>query len=289
MLRSIRISLLAGLVALVFAACGGSSNNPPGGQDDAGTGGGDTGSHVQFDANHDTGTTGNEGGTTTDDGGTGTCIASGGVATAGICKAAKPCTCPNDCVDPGQAGLAGSCWPKADPTNGCTNATDQPVYFDTPDNAHCFPTATVASATFSVPIGTQTTIGGTVSFSLTVNGVAFNLAQGWVEHDTTQGAWIVYLLPASYTTSINAAVIIIADAQYNTTTTIDFSTSTTSVIEFLQVTAASQVSFAMPMQGTLTLTTADTGTTGNVAGTITNLQVFEYPVELCGTNTAACP
>jgi hypothetical protein len=275
---------LASLVALAFAACGGGGNNPPDNQQDGGT----DGIHIQFDGPKPDGSTPPQDGST-GDGPAGGCVASGGIATGGICKASKPCTCPNDCVDPGEATVAGSCWPKPDPTNGCANSTDAAIYFDVQENAHCFPTASI-TGTWSVPIGTQTNMGGTVSGTITINGVTATLTQGWAQHDATNARWRIYLMPASLSTApVNYIVVVISDAEYNTTTPVSMDNSNTSYSFLIQENSNSMIFHASNLEGTITMTTADTGATGTSAGSFTgSFKYYSFPVEVCGPNTSPC-
>lgn len=282
MLRSIRVPLLASFVALMFYACGGGGGGgeplPDGGQQD--------GQHIQFDAQKDGIIQQQD--AQTDGGGGGSCVASGGVATFGICKASKPCTCPNDCVDPGLAGAAGACAPPADPNTGCTG-TDQGIYVSDPNDAHCYPTTIMASGTFSVPIGTQATIGGTANMTLTLGGASFAVTQGWAQHNTTNSYWDLYFMPADATTApVNWIRVIVADAEYNTTTPVNFDTSTTSVVFLYQDQSNARLAWGDSISGTLSLTTADTGSTGTAAGSFTNLKFYLFPMELCGPNTTGC-
>jgi hypothetical protein len=283
MLRSIRISFLASVVALAFAACGGGSN-PPNNQQDAGTG---DGPHIQFDGPRSEGGTPQQDAGGGGDGGAVECVATGGVATGGICKASKPCTCPNTCAPAFETTYAGSCWPEPDPTNGCATATDVAVYVDVPENSHCFPTATLTGS-FSVPFGTQATMGGTVSATLTINGQTFTVAQGWVEHDTTNGWREVVLLPTNLSTPpVNWIRMIIADAKY-VVGTADMAISQGDNVVFLySETANSQTLWGMNHAGSVSLTAVDTGSGGTVTGTF-NVTMFAYPMELCGPNTTAC-
>jgi hypothetical protein len=239
------------------------------------------GPHIQFDGGqHDVGPQ--------QDGGAAWCVPSGGVALGGFCKTSKPCTCPNDCVDPGDSTLAGSCWPKPDPTAGCASASEVAISFDVPANAHCFTTGTV-TGTFSVPFGSISTIGGTANVAVTANGINATMTQGWVEHDTTNSQRRIYLLPASPgTPPLDYLVLVIADAEYNTTTPVAMDRGATSYAYMLRETASSMSVQADSLEGALPLTTVDTGTAGTAAGTFSNFKVYAFPVELCGPNTTPC-
>jgi hypothetical protein len=282
MLRSIRVPIFAGFVALLFAACGGGGGG--GHQTDGGSTG--DGPHIQFDGSHD-GTTPQQDGGGGGDGGGGACVATGGVATAGICKNSKPCTCPNDCVVQVQDSPAGSCWPKPDPTNGCENATDVAIYYDTQDNAHCYPTATL-TGTFSVPIATVDTMAGTSTVTATINGVTFTPTQGFAQHSTS--SWFIALEPADAATPpVNIVIIDIGDALYNTTTPINMSNNANADVSLLQYTANAEIMYGRAKEGTLTLTTADTGATGTVAGSFSaTFKMFGTVGEMCGPNTDPC-
>ena len=125
------------------------------------------------------------------------------------------------------------------------------VYVDVPENSHCFPTATL-NGTFSVPWGTQTTAGGTVSATLTLNGQTFNVAKGWVEHNTTNSWREIVLLPTDLATPpVNWIRVIIADAKY-VVGTIDMAISQSDNVLFLySETANSQSLWGMNHAGSV--------------------------------------
>ena len=280
MLRSIRIPILASFVALIFVACGGGNSNPP--IPDGGTQ--QDGNHIQFDAQHD-GLPPQEDGPQVD-GATGGCVASGGVATAGICKASKPCTCPNDCAYGGAAPAAGSCFPIYNGT-ACDNSTDVPAKWTGETDGHCFPSVTV-NGSFSVPIGTQATAGGTVTgISVTLNGQTFTPTNGFVAHNTSTSTWDIILLQTG-TSAVTGFYFGVPDANYIITTPVTFGNSGTGNFQIETNSGTADIMYGSDYSGSLTLTTADTGASGTAAGTITNLVVFGVIIEFCGPNSTPC-
>jgi hypothetical protein len=286
MLRSIRISFLASVVALAFAACGGGSN-PPDNQQDAGTGDGHL---IQFDGPR------NEGGQQQDaadgDGGGGACVPSGGVAAAGICKNSKPCTCPLDCFDTGDPKMAGACWPLFDTTTGCANATDVGIRYQGETTGHCFPSAAL-TGTFSIPIAADiNSAGGTATGGITINGVTATWSAGFALHDTTNGIWSVNLTQANITGyPYTVLALEIDDAVYNTTP-INMKNNAAANGWMFEYKASgssySMTSMSQIQEGTLTFTAAPTGATGTVEGSFTAAKMFGNIIEYCGPNTTAC-
>ncbi|MBI5481136.1 MAG: hypothetical protein HY906_19925 [Deltaproteobacteria bacterium] len=292
MLRSIRISFLAGLVALVFAACSGSSN-PPDTQDDGGTNG--DGPKIQFDGPRDVGPQQDTG--TGDDGGTGACVPTGGQAHAAICTNSKPCTCPDDCVKINPTSTtSGGCF--AQPSGSGCGTNEAGIMFSATDPGHCYPTAPIAG-TFTIPIGTIDTAGGTISITTNINGVSASFttaAKGWVEHDTTNAEWVINIYNDPFAVGNNVLLTIwIPDAAYNTTTPVSLdgtlATSAMMRIETAVVTGStisSDTINAFSWDGTMPLTAAPT-TTGNVVGSFSSDAIlFGYTAEMCGPNSTPC-
>jgi hypothetical protein len=284
MLRSIRISILASIVALAFVACGGGNSNPPVG--DGGTGQED-GNHIQFDAQHD-GLPPQQDGGGGGDGGGGACVASGGGAQGDICKASKPCTCPLDCANPGGSPYAGACFPIYNGT-ACDNSGDAPVQFTGETTAHCYPVAPITGS-FSVPIAaTSAGSGGTASATITLNGVTGNFGEGWVYHDTTNAEWNVILYPAGITGyPYQVLIVVIPDAEYLTTTPVNFDTGSGFIL-FYEYQTSAHIGLGQSNVGTLTLTAAPTTVGGTVTGSFgAGTTLFGTKEEICGPNSTPC-
>jgi hypothetical protein len=300
MLRSLRIPLFAGFVALAFTACGGGSSTPP----DPDGGGQTDGPRVQFDGPKTDGNNPQDDGGTGSDGGTGACIPTGGQIVGAVCTNAKPCTCPADCVNPFKEAnptskVTGGCWNQPS-TEGCGTG-EAPIQFSSTDPGHCYPEAPI-TGTFTIPIGTMQTAGGTINITVNINGANASFttaAKGWAEHDTTTDPanpeWVLNFYNDPVAAGTNFFLTIwLADSIYNTTTPVSLDGTATNAawgrLETAVVTGSAFTSDtinAFTWSGTMPLTAAPT-TTGDVVGSFNTATMFGFTAEMCGPNSTAC-
>lgn len=299
MLRSIRVPLLAGIVALMFVACGG------GGDDDGvpDGGNGDGGGHIQFDAQKDG--LQQDGGQS--DGSAGcseTCNPSGGAQIAGFCKCTSDCNCGsgNACMNIStNTATAGSCWKSCAASTECNTSAEECVGITQTVGA-CLPKGTLAG-NFSVPswldADTMTQDLGTASVTLTIGSETVTFGGGYMAEVTFSDgstAWEADLFPVSggqIDVSRVLRIIVEPKTAYSVTT-YDLSSTTSAALIIVASWTLSgsaftaQSIYAMILGGTLQFTAAGAGGGALSTGSITGGEAFKYILEICGSHSTPC-
>ena len=301
MLRSLKTPILAGLVALAFAACGGGNTNPP----PNGDGGAGDGPRVQFDGPRgDGGGLQQDGGGTQQDGGGGAeCVASGGKPTAGLCKSNGDCTCPNNCgiLFTDDPAYAGSCWKPCTATTDC--GTGEECVGFTQTEGFCLPKGTLTGTGINgiamLDAAPQLPLTGSANVVVAAGDINATMTVGYGRKSSSGTYYFIFLFGGTAAAPDQTKSVSIAcDATKWSAKSYDLSKPTTDgcqieydVLGFNTGTGAltSYTMNAIVLDGTMTITAAGTGggaaVTGTFAGPPTVVKIIE---ELCGPNSTAC-
>lgn len=292
MLRSIRLPLLASVVALAFIACGGGGGGgnpiPDGGQQD--------GSHIQFDAQKD-GVIQQQDAQGDGGGGT-TCNSAGGKATDGLCKYTSDCACPGHCTSIfSDTTIAGSCNPACASSTECTGSGEECIGM--PDGQGvCVATGTLTGTGLtSIPLVDTPALPftGTANVILAVDDINVTFSVGYARKSTNGQYYFVYVMPGTADTPDETKqLLIVCDSTDWSAKAYDLNTGNCQVqyaaLTFNQSTGAltNWTDMAFVISGTMTLTAAPTTTGQPVQGTFTNAVPFKLVQEECGNSSTPC-